>query len=80
MRLMWSSITISVPATKPVFTPPAALVSISVLTPRSPEHADRKGDGAEIVALVDVRPSRQRRDRPSPHAAHHQPAFVADHP
>ncbi len=36
IRLMWSSITISVPGTNDVLMPPAALVSTSVFTPRRP--------------------------------------------
>ena len=36
VRLIWSSITISAPWANPVFTPPAALVRIRVLTPSTP--------------------------------------------
>jgi hypothetical protein len=48
MRFRWSSITIRAPWLKPVFTPPAAFVRMSLRTPESPSI---------LVAKVTVRRS-----------------------
>ncbi len=79
IRLMWSSISISVPGLKSRLMPPAALVSIRVFTPTRRHRPHGKRDRAEVVPFVEMRPPRQRRHPPPPARPDHQAPGVPDH-
>ena len=76
VRLMWSDITMSVPGPNDGSSPPAALVSTTILAPSGMEQQHRLDDEARVVALVEVEAALEHHDgRPGERAQQQAPGM-----